>query len=76
MRPLVAVQVATVEGDDGKLVELPDCLVLTCSGCPDADGDTELTDWEPEQRRGWLQRQAYLHAQEAHDGDVDREGWA
>ncbi|QOR55378.1 MAG: hypothetical protein SHS37scaffold145_29 [Phage 71_18] len=70
-RPLIRVAHPTVEG-----IPLTDCLVVTCSGCADVDGDTELTGWENAQRRPWLQRQAYLHAQEAHDGDVDREGWA
>jgi hypothetical protein len=72
-RPLVKVATPVCNGE---LME--GLLVVTCSACLDELDEDELTDWETDNQRGrrFLQRQAYLHAQEAHDGDVDREGWA
>lgn len=62
---------ALVSIDDGFAeygIHEPDCLVLTCSACGD------LTD--PGVPRRFLQEKASRHAQDVHDGDVDREGWA
>lgn len=74
-RPLVAVKHPTIPGptEYGESVgaeEVPEALVLTCSGCGD------LTDWESIAARQDLQRRAARHAAEVHDGDVDAEGWA
>lgn len=77
-RPLVAVvhpviPAAWREGvptDEATTEPVLEALVLTCSVCGD------LTDWEDLPRRQDLQRRARRHAEEAHDGDVDAEGWA
>lgn len=66
-RPLVRVGVAHIAG-----IALPDDLELTCSECPEFGVDYEH---KGRSTRNRLARQAHRHAEEVHDGDVDREGW-
>lgn len=61
--PLVAVAPC------GPTVELLDALALSCSACGD------LVDVDGTGRRAELARLAYRHAEEEHDGLVDRVGW-
>lgn len=66
-RALVAI--GPPEGDDWPADD-PDVHVVSCSACG------VLTDPGQMESRAALARFAYRHAEDVHDGDVDRKGWA
>ncbi|MGD9797570.1 MAG: hypothetical protein AB7O29_12800 [Acidimicrobiia bacterium] len=63
-RPLVSVQLCIPHDEDE---EAP--YEVLCSACGPVEDPSPLPRHE-------LQRLAYRHAWDVHDGDVDQEGWA
>ena len=69
--PVVRLGPARVDVGTYSPVDLADSLVLDCSECG------ELTDEHlaTPHNSAFYARRAHRHAEEAHDGDVERVGW-